>query len=100
VKTLVAVSGAAVLLCGLLIALAAILNGCAGSTPASVTVTAVQQAEVAAYAAEELLCVQTAAATDAGLAGANTCIAGVRARWCGPGGQLAGYCAGQDGGAR
>lgn len=81
-------------------ALVLVAVGCSGATPASVTSTTAQQADVAAYAAEEQACVQAAIAADAGLASANACIAGVKSRWCGDGGQLAGYCAGQDGGSK
>ena len=34
---------------------------------------------------------------DGSLSAANACIAGVKQHWCGDGGQLAGYCAGQGG---
>jgi hypothetical protein len=63
--------------------------------PQTATVVA-QQADVAAYAAEQQACVANADARS----GADSCIAKVKARWCGPGGQLsqAGGC-GLDGGS-
>ena len=77
-------------------ACAAIVFACGAVTPVA---DVAQQADVAAYAAEESACVSAAVNADAGLAGANACMAAVKSRWCGDGGQLAGYCAGQDGGA-
>jgi len=54
-------------------------------SPQTAPVDAAQQADVAAYAAEEQACV----ATNATRAYADECIAAVKQRWCGPGGQLA-----------
>lgn len=93
-KLTFAVLAGFVLAVGWMVAVGAALGGCAASSQV------VKQAEVATYAAEELQCVQSAKAHDSGLAGAETCIAVIRSRWCGDGGQLAGYCVGQDGGAR
>jgi hypothetical protein len=78
-------------------AFAAFVVACGAVTPVA---DVAQQADVAAYAAEESACVSSAVSADAGLAGANACIASVKSRWCGDGGQLAGYCVGQDGGSK
>lgn len=77
-----------------LVAIGAAL-GCAPTSP-----TPVRQVDVAGYAAEQLDCVKLAVQHDGGLAEAKACIAVVRARYCGDGGSLVGYCAGQDGGAK
>jgi hypothetical protein len=63
-----------------------------GASSQQVAISAAAQADVAAYAAEQLACV---AGADGSLAAANACLAAVEQRWCGDGGQLAGYCAGQ-----
>ena len=76
------------MLAGMAIAFA-ILVSCK-STPAQDALTIQTQADVTAYAAEELGCV----AGSATRAYADACIAQVKARWCGPGGTLqqAGAC--------
>lgn len=62
----------------------AAVAGCA-STPQFDAVTAAQQAEVAAYAAEEVACV----ATSATAVEARDCIDDVQIRWCSLGQPLA-----------
>jgi hypothetical protein len=69
------------------VALLVLLSGCSGVS--AVTVAA-QQAEVAAYGADQIQCVSLADTR----AQADSCIAAVKARWCGDGGALreAGAC--------
>ena len=77
------------------VAVVALLPSCALFSNQSAIDAAVNQANVAAYAAEELQCVQLANSR----AEADACIEAVKARWCGPGAPLqkAGGCS-LDGG--
>jgi hypothetical protein len=69
-----------------------VVIGCVAGQPAASM--AAQQADVAAYVAEQLAC----AAQSSDSLQARVCVAAVRERWCGPGGQLAMAGACGDGG--
>lgn len=63
-----------------------------GATTSQLEADSTQQANFAAYAAQEQACVTGA---DGSLAAADACQKAVVARYCGDGGALAGHCAGQ-----